>query len=61
MRSAWITVPLLSAALLCAWAEPLAPGAAAPEIKAGGWLNGEAPKADDLKGKILVVDFWAYS
>jgi thiol-disulfide isomerase/thioredoxin len=30
-----------------------------PKIEAEGWLNGEAPKASDLQGKVLVVDAWA--
>jgi thiol-disulfide isomerase/thioredoxin len=33
-------------------------GLTAPPIEAEGWFNGEAP--DDLKGKIIFVDAWAY-
>lgn len=32
----------------------------APEIKAAGWLNGSAPSPEDLKGKVIVLDAWAY-
>ena len=31
-----------------------------PPIRAEGWLNGPGPKADSLKGKVLVVDAWAH-
>src|SRR6188768_1923317 len=32
----------------------------APEIRVAGWLNGPGPTADDLKGKVIVLDAWAY-
>lgn len=38
----------------------LAPGKAAPLLKAEGWLNGSAPTADALKGKVLVIDWFAF-
>lgn len=34
-------------------------GAAAPEVKGAGWLNGDAPKPASLKGKVVVLDAWA--
>lgn len=37
----------------------LAPGQKAPPIEATGWLNGPAPTAESLSGKIVVVDAWA--
>lgn len=37
----------------------VSPGHPLPKIEAEGWLNGEAPKASDLQGKVLVVDAWA--
>ncbi|WP_197532679.1 TlpA family protein disulfide reductase [Symmachiella macrocystis] len=38
----------------------LAPGAPAPAIKAEGWINGEAPTEESLRGKVVVVNAWAY-
>lgn len=38
----------------------LAVGNPFPEIYVHGWLNGPGPKPEDLKGKIYVVDAWAY-
>lgn len=32
----------------------------APPIRAAGWLNGTAPTAADLRGKVVVIDAWAY-
>lgn len=40
--------------------EALAPGQPAPMLKAEGWLNGAAPTADAVKGKVWVVDFFAH-
>lgn len=31
-----------------------------PAIEAAGWINGPAPTESDFKGKVLVVDAWAY-
>ena len=37
-------------------------GWALPPLEAGGWLNTEGPlSADDLRGKVVLVDFWATS
>jgi thiol-disulfide isomerase/thioredoxin len=38
----------------------LGAGATMPPVRAEGWLNGPGPKADSLKGKVLVVDAWAH-
>ncbi len=35
------------------------PGTRAPAIMAQGWLNGDAPTANSLAGKVVVVDAWA--
>ncbi len=38
----------------------LAVGASMPPIEAAGWINGPAPSADELKGKIVVVNGWFF-
>lgn len=37
-------------------------GKAAPELKVDSWANstGKALKLSDLKGKVVVLDFWAF-
>src|SRR5262249_11279884 len=35
------------------------PGKAAPDIAAGFTLNGKPAKLSELKGKVVVLDFWA--
>ena len=43
---------------------PTAPSAAtgrqAPPIKVEGWLNGPGPSAEELRGKVIVLDAWAF-
>ncbi len=34
-------------------------GKPAPPLEVGAWLNGPAVTADDLRGKVVLVDFWA--
>jgi len=36
----------------------LRPGETAPPIAAEGWLNGEAPRPEDLAGRVIVLDAW---
>lgn len=33
----------------------------APEFSAGNWINSQPLKISDLKGKVILVDFWTYS
>ncbi|MDP1799594.1 MAG: TlpA disulfide reductase family protein [Planctomycetaceae bacterium] len=35
-------------------------GMKAPAIKTQGWFNGTAPTDEDLRGKVIVIDAWAY-
>lgn len=35
-------------------------GMRAPAIQAQGWFNGTAPSEETLRGKIIVLDAWAY-
>jgi thiol-disulfide isomerase/thioredoxin len=36
-------------------------GPSAPPLEAEGWLNSEPLRAADLRGKVVVYDFWTYS
>jgi hypothetical protein len=36
------------------------PGTVVPPLNADGWINGPGPDADDLSGKVVVLDAWAY-
>lgn len=38
---------------------PLGPGVVAPAIEAEGWL-GPAPTASTWRGRVVVLDVWAY-
>jgi len=35
-------------------------GQPAPPIEAAGWLNGPGPTPEELHGKVIVLDAWAY-
>ncbi len=35
-------------------------GTQAPQFEVEGWLNGPGPTADELRGKVVVVDAWAW-
>lgn len=35
-------------------------GKKAPEIRVAGWYNGPGPTAEDLRGKVIVLDAWAF-
>jgi len=37
-----------------------APGRPAPEITAGRWINSEPLKIDDLRGRVVAVEFWTF-
>lgn len=42
-------------------AEPLKAGSPLPtEFKVDGWLQGDAVKPADLKGKVAVIEAWAF-
>ena len=34
-------------------------GKPAPPLQVSGWENGGSPSLSDLKGKVVVLDFWA--
>lgn len=36
-------------------------GKQAPEITAGAWLNSKSLKIAQMRGKVLLIDFWTYS
>jgi len=36
-------------------------GPAPPLVAAGGWFNSEPLRAEDLRGRVVLVDFWTYS
>ncbi len=53
-------VLLVVVAVAFAFAFTIRPVSKAPEIRAAGWLNGPGPTPEELHGKVLVVDAWAF-
>jgi len=35
-------------------------GDAAPDIKGTPWINGQPLTLTDLRGKVVLIDFWTY-
>jgi thiol-disulfide isomerase/thioredoxin len=63
-----VTTGLLMAGLLMAVGMPALAqqpddafvGQTAPELKVGQWFNSEALALEDLRGKVVLLDFWAW-
>ena len=41
-------------------AQPFSSGKPAPDISGGPWLNSEPLAINDLKGRVVLVEFWTY-
>ena len=41
-------------------ARAIDPGTVAPEIQSTDWLNGDATSLADLRGKVVLIEFWAH-
>ena len=39
----------------------LGPGAPAPELRAGPWLNSEPLKLKNLRGKVVLINMWTFT
>lgn len=59
MLVAMVSVGLVAMGLVYAAEQPSLVGKAAPEINAKYWLNSQPLALKDLKGKVVVVEFWA--
>jgi len=63
LRLAWLGLPL-AAALALALAPPSPgqprPGAAAPDVAGGPWINSAPLTATGLRGRVVLVEFWTY-
>jgi len=65
MKSRWFLSMMLCLGLTTVtYAGPLGKGKKAPEIKGKAWVqagkDAKAPSAKDLKGKVIVVEFFAF-
>ena len=40
--------------------QPFATGKPAPDISGGPWLNSNPLTINDLKGRVVLVEFWTY-
>ena len=50
---------VLVMALAPAGARPR-PGAAAPDVSGGPWINSRPLTLAELRGRVVLVDFWTY-
>jgi len=51
-------VGLLALTSIVAGGDKLEEGKPAPELSVGGWKNSKELKLADLKGKVVLIDFW---
>jgi len=60
------TLRLFFAATLTGWflwpdsGQAFRTGQAAPEITAGPWINSKPLTINDLKGRVVLIEFWTY-
>jgi hypothetical protein len=64
-RLAWvlvavIAVPLALLTTLPGSAQPPRPGASAPDIAGGPWVNSAPLTLAALRGRVVAVEFWTY-
>jgi hypothetical protein len=60
--SGWLAVAIMLVTWL-AWptrGEPFTIGKPAPDISGGPWLNSRPVAISDLKGRVVLVEFWTY-
>jgi hypothetical protein len=65
LRRRFVCWILFTIALMtwCFWpthGQPFATGKPAPEISGGPWLNSKPLTINDLKGRVVLVEFWTY-
>jgi hypothetical protein len=57
------TVLILAAAIWLDWPRPgsaLPDGKAAPELGGGNWINSRPLSIAELKGRVVLLEFWTY-
>jgi len=60
VAGAWLGCALaLLVAVAPASAQPR-PGAAAPDVSGGPWINSPPLTVAGLRGRVVLVDFWTY-
>ncbi|HEU4367194.1 MAG TPA: hypothetical protein VFV05_03080 [Methylomirabilota bacterium] len=60
LGAAAVVLPLALLAALPVTAQPQRPGAAAPEIAGGPWINSAPLRLAALRGRVVAVEFWTY-
>jgi hypothetical protein len=61
--AAFSTSLVLALALCAAWPRPgkaLTNGAAAPDLAGENWINSKPLNITNLKGRVVLVEFWTY-
>ena len=57
----WVAVTALIALVLPGLAAAELPiGRAAPELAAGAWINSDPLTVQQLRGRVVLIDFWTY-
>jgi hypothetical protein len=53
-------IALATGMLLPIWADAFSTGMRAPEISGGPWINSQPLTLANLKGSVVLVEFWTY-
>ncbi len=57
-RLAAVALTVIALAAVAAAEIPI--GRAAPELAAGAWINSEPRTLQQLRGRVVLLDFWTY-
>lgn len=60
MRTRLATIALAVVVLTGVAAAEIPIGRAAPELAVGAWINSEPLTLQQLRGRVVLVDFWTY-
>jgi len=56
----WMAAVLTNWTLWVGGAHTFNVGSPAPEIAGGPWINSKPLTLNDLKGKVVLIEFWTY-
>ena len=59
-RAMILAVAIIGCARMHSSSTLMPPGTVVPPLHVDGWINGPGPEAEDLAGKVVGLDAWAF-